>query len=320
MAGTLGAGGVTPNVQNGTTPLAGNPLPGPATPPVSKYDIISQQLFSSVNYDDFIRTKLTATAFLGRQVANIHPETVNTLQAAQANAIQSQGASYQGPIVSSTLRRKKAMHAFGMAIDFDVANNPYILDEAGEAQLDTQLIQAYNHIANFILGKAQSDIPLIRKGRSAFGDGSVGAVYDALEMESNAMKSYFALMNNSEDLSYYLSKVWPQNHQGQTAPSATQIQAQMESDYQILGGAGPSGKKLPSKGGDRPFAPSSGGGQGDPASGFLSLDKEFVLAMTNAGFAWGAIDFGAASGDMQHFDTRKLTTGRQVLNMLLKKF
>jgi hypothetical protein len=209
------------------------------------------------------------------------------------------------------------MHAFGMAIDFDVMENPYILDEAGEAKLDQQLIQAYDHIAQFMLGKAPSDIPKIRKGRSAFGDGSVGAVFDALKEESDAMKAYFGMMNDSDLLNAFLSLDWRAKHPGQTPPTEATIQSQMQSDYEILGGTNAAGKKVPSKQGDRPFAPSSSGGQGDPATGFLNLDKDFVLAMTGAGFAWGAVDFGGASGDVQHFDTRLLKFGRQAHNGLM---
>ena len=53
----------------------------------------------------------------------------------------------------------------------------------------------------------------------------------------------------------------------------------------------------------RPFAPRSTN-KGDPATGFLNLDRDFVLALTDAGLAWGAIDFGAESGEVMHFDCR----------------
>jgi hypothetical protein len=297
-----------------------SPTPGPATPAVSKYDTICQRVFGSADYDDYLRTSLTATAFLGRQVANVHQEVVNTLRAAESLAVKARGADYKAPSVSSTLRRKKAMHAFGMAMDFDILENPYILDESGEAKLDQQLVEAYNHIAQFMLGKSESDIPKIRQGRAAFGDGSVGAVYDALKEESDAMKQYFAMMNDSSQLNDFLAKTWPTKHPGQTAPSASDIQSQMQTDYETLGGTNASGKKTPSANGDRPFAPSSSGGRGDPATGFLNMDKDFVLAMTQAGFAWGAIDFGRASGDVQHFDTRLLKFGRQAYNGLLGRF
>jgi hypothetical protein len=36
----------------------------------------------------------------------------------------------------------------------------------------------------------------------------------------------------------------------------------------------------------------------------MNLHKELVLALVDAGLSWGAIDFGAESGDIMHFDTR----------------
>jgi hypothetical protein len=328
MVGPLGTAGTVTNVQNGTSALIPTPNPGPLAGAVSKYDRIAQELFGCIDYADYIHTKLTSTPFLKRLVTRIHPEAVKALQAAAPLAMTSLGNTYESPEVSSTLRERKAMHAFGMAIDFDVLENPYILNESGEADLDKQLIVVYDHIAEFILGRSQSVLRYIGQGRQAivqgrlvFGNGSVGDVYDALKEESDAMMLYFALMKDSGELTDYLQNKWPANHRGQTAPAANTIQSQMRTDYMTLGGADASGSKLPTgqKGVDRPFAPISGQGQGDPSCGFLNLDKDFVIALTTAGFAWGAIDFGMASGDMQHFDTRLLNIGRKVCAILLSK-
>jgi len=41
----------------------------------------------------------------------------------------------------------------------------------------------------------------------------------------------------------------------------------------------------------------------NPLQGFLNLREELVVAMTDVGgLRWGASDFGAESGDIQHFD------------------
>lgn len=209
------------------------------------------------------------------------------------------------------------MHGWGMALDFKVMTNPYILNEAGEAQLDQTLLQAYDRIAMFVLGKPQSELRKIRQGRSAFGNGSISAVYDSLREESDAMKRYFSWLEDEPGLRSFLEQEWTALHPNQTAPDITQIKAQIRDDYEVLGGATEAGgKRSTNNQGDRPFAPVSSGGQGDPKTGFLNLDKDFVLAMTDAGLAWGAIDFGGASGDMQHFDLRLEGDGRRVYNLL----
>jgi len=44
-----------------------------------------------------------------------------------------------------------------------------------------------------------------------------------------------------------------------------------------------------------------------PLNGFLTLRKELVLALIDAGLRWGAFDFGRTSGDIMHFDSRDPT-------------
>jgi hypothetical protein len=93
----------------------------------------------------------------------------------------------------------------------------------------------------------------------------------------------------------------------------------MKDDYEVLGGKTDAGMERPTGGKeDRPFAPTSFGGKGDPATGFLNLGKEFVVAMTNAGFAWGAIDILGEPGDIQHFDLRLKGNGAKAYHLLLK--
>jgi hypothetical protein len=57
------------------------------------------------------------------------------------------------------------------------------------------------------------------------------------------------------------------------------------------------------------------GGKPDPARfrrpelGFVSLPRELVVALTQEGLVWGAIDFGGESGDVMHFDCRRDISG-----------
>ena len=285
---------------------------------IDKWDRIAQELFGSTNYDDYLARELKSTSFFGQGLQNLHSELIQKLKIVEADLTRSQGTDYKAPSVNSTLRKKAGMHAWGMAIDFKVLENPYVVNEFGEGQLDQELLRSYDHIAAFMLGKAQSDLRKLSQGRSAFDNGSIGAVYDSLREESDAMKGYFALMDDDAGLRSFIKQEWAAKHVAQTPPDIAQVKAQIKDDYEILGGITSAGNKRQTGGkGDRPFAPSSGGGKGDPKTGFLNLDKEFVLAMTNAGLAWGAIDFGGASGDVQHFDTRRHGIGAKVYKLLL---
>jgi hypothetical protein len=284
-----------------------------------KWDRIAKDVFNYANYEDYLANALQSTNFFGQALNNLYSDMIQKLVTAQAELQTSQGSNYQAPLADSTLRKKKSMHGWGMAIDFKVMTNPYVLNEAGEGQLDQALLQAYDHIAAFVLGKSQSDLRKLRQGRSAFGDGSISAVYDSLREESDAMKRYFSWLDDEAGLRSFTEQEWTLSHSGQPAPQIEQIKAQIKDDYEVLGGATDAGNKRPTNDqSDRPFAPTSSGGKGDPKTGFLNLDKAFVLAMTNAGLAWGAIDFGGASGDVQHFDLRLEGNGKKVYSLLLQ--
>jgi hypothetical protein len=290
-----------------------------AAPPVNKWDRIAKEVFGYDNYEEYLSNDLKSTTFFGQSLSNINDETVRKLQKVETDLKAKKGASYTAPPISSTLRKRKGMHAWGMAIDFDVLRNPYVLYESGEGELDKELLSAYDHIAQFMLGDSQSSLRKLKLGRKAFGSGSVGEVYDALRRESDAMKKYFSMKDDDAAIANYIANEWSANHQGQTLPDVGAVKAQMKEDYEVLGGRTGTGAKRPTGGkGDRPFAPTSSGGQGDPSTGFLNLGKEFVEAMTDAGFAWGAIDIAGEPGDIQHFDLRLIGTGAKAYNLTLK--
>lgn len=278
-----------------------------------RFDRIVSNVFGAASYDEFLGGLQTVN-FLNRTVKNVHPEMVAKLQTAEAT-LTAKGIT-KSPPIDSTLRKRHSMHGLGMALDFDVLENPYVLNEAGEADLDTELIQAYDHVANFMLGSASSALRNLKKGRKAFG-GTIAGVYDALRAESDGMKQYFGFIKDANALAAFLTNNWPSLHPGQTAPDLATAQAQIEDDYEVLGGKDPSGNKRKAAKGDRPFAMGSAGGRGDPATGFLNLDRDFVLALTDAGLSWGVIDMGPASGDVMHFDCRLSGLGAKAYAALL---
>jgi hypothetical protein len=299
--------------QRSRTPLAPEYAAQSST---DKWDRIANELFGEATYDDFLAKDLQSVPFLGQTISSIHDETARKLAEVEKDLKQTQGAGYLAPPVSSTLRKRHSLHGWGMAIDFDVMRNPYVLNEHGENALDQELIVSYDHVADFMLGKSRSSLRDLKGGRSKFGKGTVGEVYDTLRAESDAMKHYFSLRVDATALAAFLAKDWPAAHSGQTAPAIGNVQTQIQEDYEVLGGKDSVGKKRPTNGmGDRPFAPSSSGGKGDPADGFLNLPREFVLAMTDAGFAWGAIDIPGEPGDIQHFDLRLQGIGAKVYKL-----
>jgi hypothetical protein len=292
-------------------------LEASAEPELDYWERTARQVFGAASYDAYCGA-LKATTFFGFPIRSVHDDLIAKLQAAENDLRASQGPSYKPPRPDSALRKKRGMHGWGMAVDFDVLKNPYVLNESGEKELDKELLKAYNRIADFMLGKSASDLGKLKGGRAAFG-GSIASVYDALREESDAMKRYFAMLDNEEAISSFVAGEWQLKHPGVPPPSSSTIKADIRNDYEVLGGVTVAGGKRPTGGkGDRPFAPTSSNFQGDPATGFLNLDKDFVEALTGAGLAWGAIDIAGEPGDIQHFDLRLSGTGKRVYELMLK--
>ncbi len=286
---------------------------------MDKWDRIAREVFNYNSYDEFIEFGLKNTTFFGQALLKINDAMIEILNKVEEDLIKSQGPEYKVPFVNSTLREKSGMHGWGMAIDFDVGINPYVLNEKSEEELDKDLIGAYDNIARLMLGKNESDLRKLKSGRSAFGDGSIGDIHDILQEESDAMRKYFSLMKDDKAFQEFIRTDWALNNPENKIPDIERIKAQMEKDYIMLGGKSGTGNAWRAEvKEDRPFAPNSMRGKGDPATGFLNLRKEFVEAMTDRGFAWGAIDISGEPGDIQHFDLRLQGVGARVYNLLLK--
>ena len=299
------------------------------------------------SYADYVAS-MTAGTFLGHTVARgARAEFLVKLADAEARIDDEYLMSGRrrppnnGITSIGGFRNSAGFHGWGIAIDIDVARNPYVMHEAGEGTIDSQVGEVYHRIARTIInqpiatpprrrgqqgGSEQSVIPaLIGSGRPmtiggpAGRRGRAGEYYDRLQLESDAMKRYFAMMNDPTLLTAFLTNEWPQLHPGETAPAAADMTRQMWQDFAALGGAIPRGGPAgvtgftpPANGtGDRPFNPQSAGQQ-DPGQGFLTIPREVVLGLSQAMSRWGAIDFGGPSGDVQHFDDGSGPLGRAI--------
>ena len=172
---------------------------------------------------------------------------------------------------------------------------------------------------------------------------TTGELYDLLNKESTGIQGYFNLLLKSDSdltIEVYAFLVFNDDPlttltklglpTDRTAASVQAFRQRIADDYRLLGGSyaqlkafagkpiADSSKAPPAHHGDRPFeggVPAGStlpGGAPDPAQnrrpelGFISLPKEVVVALTEVGLVWGAIDFGGASGDVMHFDCRNI--------------
>ncbi len=170
---------------------------------------------------------------------------------------------------------------------------------------------------------------------------TTGELYDKLAAESTGMQGYFnLLLKTDQELSSEIFAFNAVNTDGsvdlaklqiptdQSDASVKAFRQRIADDYRLVGGSKAqleafAGKPIadashapPDHPGDRPFqggAPAPAAGQSGapsaaqnrrPELGFISLPKEVVVALTQVGLVWGAIDFGGGSGDVMHFDCR----------------
>jgi hypothetical protein len=284
--GTSGPGAVgTPGVRTAGTPLVKQPKAA------DKFDA-KARLLGAKDYDDFAHNMLVSGgSVVGRSVPSttpVHPLFLDRLEAASAAAKEKLGEEDFGVDGLGGFRSRQGPHAFGLAVDLDVAKNPYVTGEAGDTGIDALTSPVYQRIATTLLGR-DSVIPVANTG------GLKKANYQKVAEESDAMVAYFSVLGAGP------SRKAMSKHGAFTPEVLAGLDpAQVQADYDILIGNGvPKGAVK----GDFPFKPNSMGGKiSDPKGGFLTIREEIVVAMRAAKLRWGGTDFGNASGDIQHFD------------------
>lgn len=294
-------------------------------------DTIAQEMAGATggpyqDWDAFKKT-MASTVFLGHTVANgVRKEFADKLKDAEKR-INDEFARSGNPIPArygisgiGGFREEVSQHGWGLAIDIDAGDNPYVMHQAGNAAVDKEVGPVYTRIAEFILNDPidgqQSVIPkLITTGKNLPATSTatraerLGQYWDRLHRESEAMTKYFSLMRDTTALNAFLANEWRRTRPNAVPPAANDVVKQMWQDYAALGGAIPKGGppgipgfKSPAAL-NRPFHP-IGQAQKDPGAGFLTVPREVVVGLGQAVGRWGAIDFGAESGDVMHFDDR----------------
>jgi hypothetical protein len=222
----------------------------------------------------------------------LHPDFLAKVKAAEAAL----GTTPHGVTDVSHYRANSASyHGWGLAIDLNPGENPYVMHESGEDDLDSQLKPAYHRIA-WLMNGEESLIPS-KLSTLVPPKYDVKAAYLALQAQSAMIPPYFALLKcTADELQKFIEgkkgldwkNVWGKS----TAPAQAELRSLIEADYKLLHDPPSDPKK-----GDQPFK------HIDPKSkGFLNLSLALVKAMKDQIMRWGAIDLGGACGDMMHFD------------------
>ena len=192
---------------------------------------------------------------------------------------------------------RASMHSFGLATDIEYTASPWILGNPGAPVSNEAMRQACNRAALVLGGRVIDTAPPFLSNLSR---GTTAAAYDALRTLDREFVAYLGLAGNVTGMRIHVDRnsavagVVRSGESVDTAAARWAEQARIDLDRMRLPGSN--------------FHPR------DPLRGFMSMSRDLVIALRDSGrLAWGAIDFGAESGDIMHFDARPDGVGRVVL-------
>ena len=189
-----------------------------------------------------------------------------------------------------------SMHTFGLAVDIEYTANPWPRERASW--------QAMQRAATLVSGVSlhHDSAPAYFSSLGSNPALSTGQIWDELHQRHTELVGYFQLGQDPAALKSALLAGQARGtasltHAGESVEEAvTRWQSQIAGDRHALA------------------APDGDFTGRDPARGFLSHDRDLVIALRDHGcLAWGAVDQGPGgrgSGDMMHFDTRIDDAGR----------
>jgi hypothetical protein len=191
-----------------------------------------------------------------------------------------------------------SMHTYGLAVDIKYTGNPWV---RGAPFLDTlkrsALLMSGVQIAQTTSQRFMHDL-------GADGALTTAAIFDILAQRNSDFRDYLALSANPAGLTAVLQRRRADGTAGVFAAANESItnaaqrwRTSIQNDL----------KNMRAKAG--PF------GTRDPRLGFLTLDRDLVIALRDvACLAWGGVDIGHGvphgSGDMMHFDDRVCGIGQ----------
>jgi hypothetical protein len=196
----------------------------------------------------------------------------------------------------STLRDpNQGLHTYGLAIDIDPGQNPFLLnpDDAHSTDYEPRgrsrsIKEIIDRAVLLVLALVPDKEKFFAKPDVTDRDERVDATYDKLQTASDALERYFTLdsVDNRTELQALVDALGDKDPKKRTADDWAKA---ITADRKILRVVA----------GDKSWA--------DPTHGFLHMDKRLVKAMTNSAGArltWLGDETIASGRDIMHFDTR----------------
>ena len=262
-------------------------------------------------WDEFIG-QMSETRFLGWRVAG-HPVFLTKLNEAEARLRQQHpelaneqllpgtGAGGRGSPVGTPegLRTQwradestLSYHVFGMAVDINAGQNPWITSGSNPRAEWTIWRAAWlmgggaRAVWSAESSRWSAELPRSSEGASR-------TLFQRFQQSTQAVADYFRLLDDPEELARKVAALGapptgPEHAYQPTPPSVETLAAKDEAAWRTVIGS------------DRDRWP-----EAQRATGFMNLNEELVVALREVGLSWGASDMGPReSGDFMHFDLR----------------
>jgi hypothetical protein len=193
-----------------------------------------------------------------------------------------------------------SMHTYGLAVDIKYTGNPWVRGADFLAALKrSALLMSGVRITQTTSQRFLHDL-------GADATRTTAAIFDILAQRNRDFRDYLALSANAAGLTAVLQRRRAEGTVGvfaaateSIADAAQRWRTDIQNDLRNMRAKA---------------SPFRSGTTRDPLLGFLTLDRDLVIALRDtACLAWGAVDIGSGadgSGDMMHFDDRVCGIGR----------
>lgn len=184
----------------------------------------------------------------------------------------------------------QSMHLFGLAIDINYGNNPWITQDgrASHKPFYKKLLSSTDALFN---SNTRAAYTYTSSNTKVADQERLGKIFDGHSVADKQLELYFSLLDNDEKLKSYLeaseSRKWK-------TISVRRAKSIIKKDYKAFAKQSSRNRNTREKANFKKEA-------------IMDLDKRFVMSMGEVGLDWGG-----KYGDMMHFDMRFTGIGKKI--------
>ena len=275
---------------------------------------MTRLMLNAVGYKDPKKwyDEMVSINFFGRKASRIRPEFAKQLKLAEKKTLERfaaidpklkdprRAAEHMGINeaykTSRVFRKEKpayqSMHLFGLAIDVNIKNNPWVTPEGSKPEKTRANKKLFREFVNRMDGLVKmedtAEYKYVRPDTEISDHNEFESVYDGYSKVDKQAEKYFALLSNDEELQRLIDN---SEHDDWKDIKLSKARKKIKDDLNLIS------QKASRKGSKKNFA----------KQGIMDLNKDFVMSMHEA-----ELDWGGKYGDMMHFDMRFHEFGNKI--------